>query len=200
VAVKTPGNTVKLVEDVPVPKGVVTEIAPVVLPRATVAVICVSLSTTNEAAGVPLNWTAAAPVKFVPLIVTELPTPPDVGVKLVITGAGTTVKLDDVAVPPGVVTVIAPVVAPAGTVVLICVSETTVKVALTPWKNLTLEAFVKPLPVSVTGNPTPAPPAGEYLVITGVGTTVKLDDVAVPPGVVTVIAPVVALAGTVVLI
>jgi hypothetical protein len=41
------------------------------------------------------------------------------------------------------------------------VSETTVKFALTPLKNLTLEAFVKPVPVSVTGKFTPAPPAGE---------------------------------------
>ena len=66
---------------------------------------------------VPLNVTAVAPVKFVPLIVTPAPTGPLVGVKLVIVGAGTTVKvLALVAVPPAVVTLSVPVVAPAGTV------------------------------------------------------------------------------------
>ena len=64
----------------------------------------------------PLKVTAVAPVKFVPLIVTLVPTGPLVGVTLVIRGA--TVKLVPlVAVPPGVVTLSGPVVAPAGTVV-----------------------------------------------------------------------------------
>ena len=65
----------------------------------------------------PLNATAVAPVKFVPVIVTLVPTGPLVGAKLVIVGAGTTVKLLAlVAVPPAVVTLTGPVVAPAGTV------------------------------------------------------------------------------------
>ena len=65
----------------------------------------------------PLNLTAVAPVKFVPLIVTLVPTGPLVGVKPAIVGAGITVKLFVlVAVPPGVVTLSGPVVAPAGTV------------------------------------------------------------------------------------
>ena len=65
----------------------------------------------------PLNVTAVAPVKFVPLIVTLVPTAPLVGVKLVMVGALDTVKLLAlVAVPPGVVTLSGPVVAPAGTV------------------------------------------------------------------------------------
>jgi len=67
-----------------------------------------------------LNVTAVAPVKFVPLIVTLVPTGPLVGVKPVIVGGaelGVTVKLFAlVAVPPGVVTLRGPVVAPAGTV------------------------------------------------------------------------------------
>ena len=67
---------------------------------------------------VPLNRTAVAPVKFVPLIVTLAPTAPLAGVKLVIVGAlADTVKvLALVAVPPAVVTLSVPVVAPAGTV------------------------------------------------------------------------------------
>jgi hypothetical protein len=65
----------------------------------------------------PLNLTTVAPVKFVPLIVTLVLTDPLVGVKIVIVGALTTVKLFVlVAVPPGVVTLSGPVVAPAGTV------------------------------------------------------------------------------------
>ena len=66
---------------------------------------------------VPLNFTAVAPVKFAPLIVTLVPTGPLVGVKLVIVGAGMTVKgVALVAVPPDVVTLSVPVVAPVGTV------------------------------------------------------------------------------------
>jgi hypothetical protein len=64
---------------------------------------------------VPLNFTAVALVKFRPLIVTTVPAGPSVGVKLEIVGA--TVKvLALVAVPPGVVTLRVPVVAPVGTV------------------------------------------------------------------------------------
>ena len=73
--------------------------------------------TVKLAALTPLNRTAVAPVKFVPPIVTLVPTGPLAGVKLAIVGAGITVKLVAlVAVPPDVVTLTAPVVAPAGTV------------------------------------------------------------------------------------
>ena len=67
---------------------------------------------------VPLNRTAVAPVKLVPVMVTVLPTGPLVGLKLVIVGplAVTVKALALVAVPPGVVTLSRPVVAPAGTV------------------------------------------------------------------------------------
>ena len=72
---------------------------------------------TLKLALLPLNVTAVAPVKFVPLIVTLAPTGPLVGVTLVIVGAGMTAKLLAlVAVPPAVVTLTGPVVAPAGTV------------------------------------------------------------------------------------
>jgi hypothetical protein len=66
----------------------------------------------------PLSVTAVAPVKSVPLIVTLVPTGPLVGVKLVIVGAlAVTVNaLGLAAVPPGVVTLSVPVVAPVGTV------------------------------------------------------------------------------------
>ena len=66
----------------------------------------------------PLNRTAVAPAKFAPLIVTLVPTGPLAGVKLVIVGAlaVTVNEVALVAVPPGVVTLMGPLVAPAGTV------------------------------------------------------------------------------------
>jgi hypothetical protein len=78
-------------------------------------------------ADVPLNFTAVAPVKAVPLIVTLVPTDPLVGVNPVMVGGTVTVKVPLlVAVPAGVVTLIVPVVAPAGTGAVIWVSESTV--------------------------------------------------------------------------
>ena len=70
-----------------------------------------------------------------------------------------------VAVPSGVVTEILPVVAPAGTVALICVPETTVKVAAVALKR-TLLAPVKFVPVTVTLEPT-GPIVGLKEVIVG---------------------------------
>ena len=121
---------------------------------------------TEKLALTPLNVTAVAPVKFVPLSVTLLPTGPLVGVKLVSVGAGMTVKLLVlVAVPPGVVTRSGPVVAPVGTVAWIAVPEVTVKLALTPL-NVTVVAPVKFVPLIVTLVPT-GPLVGAKLVIVG---------------------------------
>jgi hypothetical protein len=70
---------------------------------------------TEKLAALPLNVTAVAPVRVVPVIVTRVPTGPLAGVKLVIVGV--TVKLLAlVAVPAAVVTLSGPVVAAAGTV------------------------------------------------------------------------------------
>ena len=145
----------------------------------------------------PLNVTAVAPVKFVPLMVTLVPTGPLVGVKLVIVGALVTVNgLALVAVPPGVVTLSGPVVAPVGTVAWIAVAEVTVKLALNPL-NVTDVAPVKLVPLIVTLVPT-GPLVGVKLVTVGGFTTVNEPVlVAVPPGVVTLSVPVVAPAGTV---
>ena len=77
----------------------------------------------------PPNFTAVAPERFVPVMATEVPTGPLVGVNEVMVGAGddVTVKaLADVAVPPVVVTVIFGVATvPAGTVAVILVAELT---------------------------------------------------------------------------
>jgi hypothetical protein len=195
------GVTVKFDELVAVPPGVVTLILPVCAPEGTTAVIWVSELTVKVVALVFLNFTSVAPVRLVPVMITEVPTGPVIGTKEVIVGAGTvvTVKFPGlVAVPSGVVTLILPVVAPFGTVAVICVSEFTVKLAeVVP--NFTEVAPVNPVPLIVTRLPT-GPLVGENPVMAGgVGpVTVKSWAlVAVPEGVVTAILPVVAPDGTV---
>lgn len=107
-----------------------------------------------------------------------------------------------VAVPEGVVTEMAPVVAPVGTVVLIWLSETTVNVAGVAL-NLTAVAPVKAVPVMVTAIPGD-PDVGENEVIAGAPLdALTVNDcglVPVPTAFVTAIGPVVAPAGTVAVI
>src|SRR4029453_2025156 len=101
--------TVKFAALAIVPPGVVTLILPVVAPVGTVAVICVAESTWNVVAVVVLNFTELVvkvaplivPLKFVPVIVTDVPTGPKVGVNELIVGAGTgfTVKVPPVFCP-----------------------------------------------------------------------------------------------------
>ena len=111
------GMTVKLVPLVAVPADVVTLSGPVVAPAGTVAWITVVDVTVKVVALVPLKLTAVTLVKFVPLMVMLAPASPLVGAKPVIVGGTSTVKLLAlVAVPPDVVTLNGPVVAPAGTV------------------------------------------------------------------------------------
>jgi len=113
-----------------------------------------------------LNVTELAPVKFVPLIVTLVATGPLEGAKLPIVGGLTTVKLSvlDI-VPRGVVTLSGPVVAPAGTVACIVVSDPTMKLALTEL-NVTAVVPVKFVPLISTLVPT-GPLAGAKLAIAG---------------------------------
>ena len=97
-------------------------------------------------------------MKFVPVMVTAVPTGPLVGVNDVIVGGPVTVPVTVKAllltpVPAAVVTLIGPVLAPLGTVALICVSESTVKVAATLLK-VTSVVPVEWLPVMVTLVPT----------------------------------------------
>src|SRR5512132_2335128 len=116
------------------PAGVVTEILPVDAPAGTVAVIFVEEFTVNIA-DVPANFTAVAPMKFVPLTVTTVPTGPLVGEKDEIVGLAPLVTLNASALdtdPAGVVTEILPVDAPAGTVAVIFVEEFTVNPAEVP--------------------------------------------------------------------
>jgi len=84
-------------------------------------------------------------------------------------GGSVTVKLVRlVPVPAGVVTAIGPVVAPLGTVAVICVAAFTVKVVAATPPKVTAVAPVKFAPRIVTVVPTP-PLGGENEEITGAG-------------------------------
>ena len=146
------GTTVKFDALVAVPPGVVMLIVPVVAPLGTVAVICVSLTTVNDADPVPLKLTPLVPVKPVPVSVTVAPTRPIVGVKPVSAG-GTQKSAVLTAVPPGVVTVKGPLIMALGEVALIVVSLTTVNDDAAVPSKLTAVAPVRPVPVTVTTVP-----------------------------------------------
>src|SRR5574337_2163888 len=129
------------------PEGTLAAMAVAV---AEVAVDRVTLKTTRLFAGVGL--------KFVPLIVTAVPGVPMVGVKPVIIGppqAPTEKGLVLVADPVGVVTLIGPVVAPAGTDVTICVgvAETTEAGAPLKVTVIWLAVALNPVPRMVTEVP-----------------------------------------------
>ena len=88
---------------------------PVFAPVGTVAVTCESEFTVKVVALTPPNVTLDVCVRPLPLITTEAPTLPLVGLKLRM--VGTTVNtLLLVRVPVGVATVTLPLVAPLGTV------------------------------------------------------------------------------------
>lgn len=189
---------VKDAADVAVPFGVVTVILPLVV-TGTTAVIEVALTTLKLVAATPLNFTAVAPVKLVPVSVTVVPLPTNVGLNEVIDRPGINVNQDaDVPVPPAVVTVMLPVVV-LGTSAEIDVALTTLKlVAATP-ENLTAVTPVKFEPVIVTVVPAP-PDAGVNDVIVGAGINVnQVGDVHVPPAAVTEMLPVVVLGTTAVI-
>lgn len=173
---------------VPVPPGVVTLTLPVV-PLETIAVICVSEFTTNDAAVLLPNFTLLAPVKFRPVITTASPGLALVGVNAVITGLGA-IKTNPVfvTVPPGVVTAIAPEAPVLAGIAVICVSESTVKDKAETTPNFTALAPVKPVPLITTDVPAAAV-VGVNAVIVGTGAKLKPASVPVPFGVVTATTP-----------
>jgi hypothetical protein len=69
------------------PTDVVTTTPTVPLPAGATAVICVDETTLKLLAAVLPNVTAVAPVKFAPVMVTEVPLDPLVGLRLLIVGA-----------------------------------------------------------------------------------------------------------------
>ena len=106
---------------VAVPLEVVTVTGPDVAPDGTTAVIR-ELDSTVNVAETPLNRTAVAPERLVPVIATVVPTQPAVGFSEPMVGAAdaVTVKLDElIAVPLEVTILIGPDVAFCGTVAVI---------------------------------------------------------------------------------
>jgi hypothetical protein len=108
--------------------------------------------------------------KFVPVIVTDVPTGPDVVDKLVIFGAGTSVNASLLLGTPLTVTTTFPF-ALLGTVATIDVALQVVVVAVVV-PNVTLPVVPKFVPVIVTEAPT-ATDVGDTLIMFGVGNTVK---------------------------
>ena len=158
-----------------VPPTVVTRMSTVPVPAGEVAVICVGELTVKPAAALAPNATAVAPLKLVPVIVTDVPPAvgPAVGEIELTVGGPTKVNWSaaEVAdVPPAVVTLTSTVPVPAGEVAVIEVAELTVKPVAAVAPKFTAVAPVKLVPVIVTVVPPAVGPAvGEIEVTVGVG-------------------------------
>src|SRR5215469_13264335 len=181
--------TVKLTPLLARPPTVTTTL-PVVAPAGTVTAMFVLLQVLAVAA-VPLKVTVLLPCvapKFVPVIVTGVPTVPEVGLRVLIVGAeAVTVKLTPLLARPPTVTTTLPVVAPAGTVTAMLVLPQVVAVAAVPLKVTVLLPCVAPkfVPVIVTGVPT-VPEVGLKVLIVGAeAVTVKLTPLLARPPTVT---------------
>src|SRR5690242_9965563 len=174
----------------------------VTAPAGTVTPMLVALQPENTVACVPPKLTVLLPwlaPKFVPVIVTVVPTAPLVGDTLLIEGVESTVKFTPLLGTPDTVTTTFPVLAPAGTVTPMLVAlqpENTV--ACVPPKLTVLLPWLAPkfVPVIVTVVPT-APLVGDTLLIEGVESTVKFTPLLGTPDTVTTTLPVLAPAGTV---
>jgi hypothetical protein len=153
-------------------------------------------------AAIPLKVTVLVPCavpKFVPVIVTGVPTAPEVTERLLIVGAGTTVNCNPLLGAPFAVTTTFPVVAPDGTGTTMLVGPQLEGVAAVPL-NATLPFpadWVAPkfTPAIVTEEPT-APVDGSRLVNEGMGTVKLKPLLAPPPETFTTTFPVVAPLGT----
>lgn len=136
------------------PFEVTTVIGPVEAPCGTIAVTCASELIVNWADS-PLNLTAVVPANPLPVITTDVPGGPLVGLKEAMAGHPTvvTVKFEElVAVPSGVVKEMGPVLAPDGTTASTLVELTRSKFAATPL-NLTLLTSLNPEPEIATSVP-----------------------------------------------
>ncbi|HTR67542.1 MAG TPA: hypothetical protein VMH85_17310 [Terriglobales bacterium] len=149
----------------------------------------------------PLKVTVLFPrvaPKLAPLMVTEVPAVAEVGVTLLITGAGVgTVKLTPLLATPLTVTTTGPVVAPAGTGTVIEDPFQFVGAPATPLNVMVLDPWLDPNfdPETVTDVPG-APEVGDKLEMLGVASTVKLTPLLATPPTVTTTLPVLAPEGT----
>src|SRR6266478_5004880 len=179
----------------------VTSTFPVVVPGGTGTTMLVALQLVGVPT-VPLKVTVLAPwvvPKFAPAIVTDVPTAPDVGFKLVMLGGGgvTTKFIPLLATPPTVTTTF-PGAVPAGTGATMLVALQLVAVAAVPLKVIVLVPCVVPkfAPAIVTDVPT-TPDVGFRLVtLGGDEVTLKFIPLLATPPTVTTTFPVEAPLGT----
>jgi len=175
----------------------VTTTGPLTAPLGTGTVMLVALHVVGVA-DVPLNVTVpgVAP-KFAPVIVTAVPTGPDVGLSVLIDGGTMTVKVTPLLARPPTATTTGPLVAPVGTGTTMLPALQLLGVASVPLNVTMLEPFVAPkfVPVMVTGVPT-RPDVGLSVVIDGGTVTVKVMPLLARPPTVTTTGPLVAPPGT----
>jgi len=155
-----------------------TTTLPVVAPEGTGALIEVALQLVGVAV-VPLNLTVLDPCvapKFVPVIVTTVPIPPEVGKRLLMAAVATTVNFTPLLAFPFTVTTTLPVVAPEGTGTVIDADRHCVGVAVVPLNLTVLEFWLdpKPDPEIVTEVPA-APDVGERVPILGTACAAALN-------------------------
>lgn len=176
----------------------VTTTFPVVAPLGTGAWIVVEFQAVGAAA-TPLNVTVLDPCeepKFMPEIVTELPTAPDCGFRLVMAEDDPTTNSTPLLENPFTVTMTFPVVAPTGTVTAMLEAPQLVEFAGVPLNVTNPGTDPKLVPVIVTGVPA-EPEVVERLEMVGVGSvTEKLKGLLACPATVTITFPVVAPLGT----
>src|SRR6266481_902341 len=194
------GVTVKFIPLLATPPTVTTTL-PVVAPAGTAATMLVVLQLAGVAA-TPLNFTVLVPCtapKFAPLMVTDVPTTPDVGFRLVMLGGDeVTVKFIPLLATPPTVTTTFPVVAPAGAGTTMLVALQLVAVAVVPLNLTLLVPCVAPkfAPAIVTDVPT-TPDVGFRLVtLGGDEVTLKFIPLLAAPPTVTTTFPVEAPLGT----
>jgi hypothetical protein len=125
--------TVKITPLLGTPETVTTTF-PVVAPDGTGSTMLLALQLVGVAV-VPLKVTVLVPCvdpKFTPAIVTEVPTAPDVRLRLVMPGTSSTVKFTPLLDTPPTVTMTFPVVAPTGTATTIFIPLQITGVAAVP--------------------------------------------------------------------
>src|SRR6266487_1646997 len=139
-AVMLGGRTVRLTPLLAMPPTVTTTLPVVVVGTGAVMLVAVQFVGVT---GMPLNVTVLVPCvvpKFVPVMVTEVPTKPEVGLSEVMLGPDVvTVKLTPLLATVPTVTTTLPLVAPLGTGTAMLVSPQLVGVPGIPLKVTVLE-------------------------------------------------------------
>jgi hypothetical protein len=176
-----------------------TTTLPVAAPLGTGATMFVLLQL-DGVAGLPLNVTVLEPCvapKLVPVIVTEVPTIPELGERFVMAGGDITVKTTGLLAKPATLTTTLPVAAPLGTGTTMFVLLQLAGEAGMPLNVTVLEPRVAPkfVPVIVIEEPT-VPELGERFVIAGGDISVKTIALLTAPATLATTLPVTAPLGT----